>query len=547
MKLKTLFFGFCVATFTSTVFAANTQPNQSLDDFIAKMSLEEQVGQLLFVGFGGTVMDETVAAFFKEKKPGGAAFFSRNIKKLPQTLQLIRDVQELAPAGIPMFISVDQEGANVVRLQRHATVIPSNMAIGATGSEDLALRAGKALGKDLSLMGFNMNLAPVLDVATNPKNPVIGIRAFSGRAEDVARLGAAYVAGLQSEGVSAVAKHFPGHGDTASDSHFETPVLAHDRTRLDAVELLPFKRVVDEGIDALMTAHIVLPKLAEKSDLPATISKNLLTKIVRNEWQYDGLVITDGLEMHGIVSRYGSGEAAVRAVNAGADMVLILWTVQKKNEVHQALLRAVRSGRITKARLHQSLRRILRVKQRRGILNQKLKPVAQTLAELKQGQHRQVVSEIADQAITVVKTPKKNLPLRSDKKYVVASTEPAFMRQLNKKLPNSKSIRLRLGATKKRKNTLAKQVVAAAADSDEVILGLLNADYAGLAQKIRKAYPQKNITVVSFGSPFLSSYLTKDVTFVCAFGFRRASEVAAAEVLLGLREAKGNLPVDLTP
>lgn len=528
------------------LWAAVQGEPKDLDAMIEKMTLEEKVGQLLFVGFGGTVMDETIASFFKEKKPGGAAFFSRNIKKLPQTLKLIRDVQALAPAGISMFISVDQEGANVVRLRQYVTVIPSNMAIGATNSEKLSLEAGKALGKDLRLMGFNMNLAPVLDVATNPKNPVIGIRAFSGNADVVARMGAAYVAGLQSEGVSAVAKHFPGHGDTESDSHFETPTLNHDRARLDAVELRPFKLAVENGIDALMTAHIVLPKVAESPELPATISKNLLTGILRNEWNYEGLVITDGLEMHGIVSRYGSGEAAVRAVVAGADMVLILWTIQKKNEVHQALLKAVREGRISQERLHQSLRRILRVKHRRGILKQKLGTVSKTLASLKEGAHRKVVQEISEKAITVVQDPQKNVPFNQKHKILVASSEPSFMKTIQTTMPQTKTIRLKLGATAKRKNTLAKQVVAAAANSDIVVLGLLNADYVTLAREVRKAYPSKPIIVVSFGTPFLMHYLPKDVSFVCAFGFRRHSELAAAQVLLGLRVAEGQLPVQLS-
>ena len=509
------------------------------------MTFEEKVGQLLFVGFGGTEMDDTIAGFFKQKKPGGAAFFSRNIKKLPQTLKLIRDVQALAPAGIPLFVSVDQEGANVVRLQKYATVIPSNMAIGATRSEQLAFEAGKALGKDLHLMGFNMNLAPVLDVASNPQNPVIGIRAFSGNADLVAQMGSAYVAGLQSEGVSAVAKHFPGHGDTKTDSHFETPILNHDRERLNKVELKPFKMVADNGIDAMMTAHIVLPQIAEKSDLPATISKNLLTGIVRKEWGYEGLVVTDGLEMHGIVSRYGSGEAAVRAIEAGADMVLILWTVEKKNEVHNALRKAVRDKRISAQRLHESLRRILLVKKRRGILNQKLFPVSQTLTKLKKGKHRLVVQKIAQKALTMVANPEQVLPLSKTKKILVASTEPTFMNTIAKTIPGTKTVRLRLGASAKRKNTLAKQIVASAANAEILVLGLLNADYVHIAKEVRNAYPGKPIVVVSFGSPFLKAFLPKDIGYVCAYGFRRASELAAAEVLLGTREAEGLLPVIL--
>ena len=550
MKRFNFFYFIALFAMTSVCFGAFAETKAVSDDIeqiIQKMTFEEKVGQLLFVGFGGTEMDETIARFFSQKKPGGAAFFSRNIKKLPQTLKLIRDVQALAPAGISLFISVDQEGANVVRLQKYATVIPSNMAIGATKSEQLAFEAGGALGKDLHLMGFNMNLAPVLDVASNPQNPVIGIRAFSGDPDLVAQMGAAYVAGLQSAGVSAVAKHFPGHGDTKTDSHFETPVLNHDRARLNAVELKPFKMVADNGIDAMMTAHIVLPQVAEQPDLPATISKSLLTGIVRQEWGYDGLVITDGLEMHGIVSRYGSGEAAVRAVEAGADMVLILWTVEKKNEVHNALRKAVKEGRISEKRLHESLRRILRVKKRRGILNHKLSSVSKTLANLKKGKHRLVTRTIAQKALTMVSNPDGILPLKTQKKIVVASTEPAFMSTIASQIPGTQKVRLRLGASAKRKNTLAKQVVASAANAEVFVLGLLNADYAHIAQAVRNAYPGKPIVVVSFGSPFLKDRLPDNIGYVCAYGFRRASEIAAAEVLLGMRQAEGHLPVVLEP
>jgi beta-N-acetylhexosaminidase len=353
------------------------------------------------------------------------------------------------------------------------------------------------------------------------------------------------VAGLQSEGVSAVAKHFPGHGDTETDSHFETPILNHDRTRLDAVELKPFKMVAENGIDAMMTAHIVLPKVAEKADLPATISKNLLTGIVRDEWHYQGLVITDGLEMHGIVSRYGSGEAAVRAIQAGADMVLILWTVEKKNEVHRALLKAVKEGRISQQRLNESLTRILNVKKRRGILNHKLLPVAQTLKALKKGKHRQVVKVIAEKAVTVVSNPNQILPLSKNKTILIASTEPTFMKKIQGAIPNTRSVRLRLGASAKRKSTLAKQVVASAENADIFVLGILNNDYARLARDVRNAYPNKPIVVVSFGSPFIKGFLPKNIGYVCAFGFRRDSEIASAEVLLGMRQAEGLLPVTL--
>ena len=293
MKFPSFLFLFLSLMFFSVESGAEQKPiHDEIDQIIQKMTFEEKVGQLLFVGFGGTEMDETIAGFFKQKKPGGAAFFSRNIKKLPQTLQLIRDVQALAPAGIPLFISVDQEGANVVRLQKYATVIPSNMAIGATQSEQLAFEAGKALGKDLSLMGFNMNLAPVLDVASNPKNPVIGIRAFSGNPDLVAQMGSAYVAGLQSEGVSAVAKHFPGHGRSKFDTHLRASIVNKGYKDLIKTDLVPFK-LLDKSL-MVMLAHIKYPLIDLKV---ATYSNEIIQNILRKKFNFKGLVVSDDISM----------------------------------------------------------------------------------------------------------------------------------------------------------------------------------------------------------------------------------------------------------
>lgn len=512
---------------------------------LARLSVEEKVGQLLFLGFGGTEMDETIAAFLDDKKPGGVALFGRNIKTLKQTLQLIRDVRSHDPVGIPMFVSVDQEGGNVVRLKRQATVPPSNMAVGATFSEELARRTGAALGKDLALMGFNMNLAPVLDVNSNPKNPVIGIRSFGGSPELVAKMGVAYVEGLQSEGVVAVAKHFPGHGDTSADSHFATPVLTHSKERLMDVELRPFARAMAEGLDALMTAHIALPAVAETPDLPATVSANVLTGILREQLGYDGLVITDGLEMHGIVSRYGSGEAAVRAVLAGADMVMVLWFPEKKEEVHRALLDAVRTGRIPKERLDSAVRRVLTAKARRGLFERRLLSTDEALAALKEGEHRRVVTEVAEGAITLVKNEGDVLPLRPDQKTLVVATEPVFLAELKKRLPGMEGVLLPPSATGARMAREAQRVSELAKGYDLVVFGVLNEDAAPLVARVKKQAPERPVVVVSFGSPYLLSEFPDVEGYVCAFAFREESERAAARVIVGESAPRGRLPVSL--
>jgi len=525
-----------------------------VEALLASLTVEEKVGQLLLLGFGGTVMDETVARFLDEKKPGGVALFARNIKSVPQVVRLIRDVRAHDPKGIPMFVSVDQEGGQVVRLKKDVVVLPSAMALGAADDEKLAEQVGVSLGKDMHVMGFNMNLAPVLDVNSNPKNPVIGIRSFGEDPNKVGQIGSAYIRGLQREGVVAVAKHFPGHGDTEDDSHQLMPVLSHDERRLKSVELVPFERAFASDLDALMTAHISLPRIAEEPDMPSTVSKNVLTGIAREALGYKGVIMTDGLEMNGIVDRYGSGEAAVRAVQAGADMVMVLWYPEKKDEVHKALLTALTDGRISMARLDESVRRILSLKARRGLFAP-LVDEKTALKKLKSGAHRKIVDEVAKRAITLVKNDGAVLPLRSsiegDKgarplKLVVASSEPVFLSTLKSRIKGTQTVTLSPVPTKLKLEKDAARTASLAKGADVIVIGVMDGLHNELVRSVQKARPEVPVVVVSFGSPYLLSSFPDVEGYVCAFGFYRESEVAAARALLGDEPPTGTLPVSLT-
>ena len=341
------------------------ETNQDLETIIDAMSIEEKVGQLLLIGFSGKQVTPHIRRWVGERKVGGVAIFARNIESTEQIARFTRGIQSLTSRSVPAFISLDQEGGNVIRLKDGATVLPGNMALGATRSTALSYVAGQALGTDLRRLGFNMNLAPVLDVNSNPRNPVIGIRSYGEKPELVGALGTWFVRGQQEAGVTGVAKHFPGHGDTQSDSHFAMPSIPTNIERLRNLELVPFERAIAAGLDAVMTAHIALPKVAEEPNLPATLSYKILTEELRERMGFEGIVITDGLEMQGIVEQYGAGTAAVRAILAGADMAMILWTNSKKEEVYRALIQAVKRGTITMDRLDQSVRRILRVKLKR--------------------------------------------------------------------------------------------------------------------------------------------------------------------------------------
>ncbi|HEY1097565.1 MAG TPA: glycoside hydrolase family 3 protein [Myxococcota bacterium] len=525
---------------------------------VAGMNDEQKVGQLLLLGFGGTAMDDTISSFLEEMQPGGVALFSRNVADATTTMRLIRDVRThdprlqptsssssiALPKTLPMFVAVDQEGGSVVRLKDDAVVLPSAMALGAADDPQLARTLGQVLGRDLLAWGFNMNLAPVLDVSSNPKNPVIGVRSFGGDPQRVGEVGVGYINGLVDVGVVPVAKHFPGHGDTDTDSHYALPVLQHDRARLDAVELWPFARAFSAGLPAMMTAHIALPKIAEGKDIPATVSGKVITGVLREELGYDGLVITDGLEMQGIVDRYGAGEAAVRAVVAGADMVMVLWFPEKKREVRRALLEAVASGRLSRSRLDQAVRRVLEQKAKAGLFSRGTPSIPAALQQLKDND-RKVVGEVARKAITLVKNADDVVPVKG-RVVVAAAPQGAFLRGLEKRA-NAKTLQLPWAPTKAGSDKNVEQIVAMAESNkaDVVVIGLQSADHAAVVRGV-KARVKVPVVVVSFGSPWLISGFSNVDGYVCAFGWRDDSAAAAAAVVAGDARATGVMPVRLS-
>jgi beta-N-acetylhexosaminidase len=522
-----------------------------IDQLLSRMTLEQKVGQLLMIGFGGTVMDGSIARLLDEAQPGGVALFTRNIVGPAQTTALVRGVRahdpRVAGVRIPTFVAVDQEGGNVVRLKSMATVLPTAMALGATDDVELARRVGQALGRDLVAWGFNMNFAPVLDVNSNPKNPVIGTRSFGADPERVAALGSGYIRGLTDEGIVAVAKHFPGHGDTDVDSHYGLPVLAHDRARLDAVELLPFERAFAAGLPAVMTAHIALPQIAEAADLPATVSRRVLTGIVRRDLRWQGLVITDGLEMKGVIENYGTGEAAVQAIVAGADMVMVLWSPQAKKAVRRALLQASQSGRIPRARLDEAVRRVLSAKARAGLFSRPVIDPTQSAKTLATND-RSAVVEVAQRAVTIVRDRGAVLPLRRGMRVVAASPLGGFLDVLGREL-GATTVSLAWAPTPERTRADAARVAALAQHADVIVVGIHNGDHVAVVRAAQAALRRRGsaarVIAVSFGSPWLVNAFADVDGYVCAFGWRDDSARAAARVLIGALPSRGRLPVRL--
>ncbi len=322
----------------------------------------KNAGQLAIVGFSGQSIPGDVKRLAREFDLGGVIFFARNVDSPEQVAELSREARELA-RELPLWVSVDQEGGRVARLKTPFTVWPPMITLGRSGEAALAERFARALAGELKAVGINMDYTPVLDVLTNPKNPVIGDRSLAERAEDVARLGAAIIRTLQSEGIAASGKHFPGHGDTSVDSHFELPLIEHPPDRLEAVELVPFKAAIEADVASIMTAHILIPALDR--ELPGTLSKRIVTGMLKEELGYRGLVLSDDLDMKAISGRYSLEEATVRAIDAGCDAVLMCGEDQDvQARSIEAVIKAVESQRIPLKRAEDALARHRRVKER---------------------------------------------------------------------------------------------------------------------------------------------------------------------------------------
>jgi len=324
--------------------------------------MKSSVGQLFVVGFDGLSLPKDAKDLLSRQNACGVTLFKRNIESLEQVIELNSQIVN-ACKDAPGLISVDQEGGRVARLRDICTPVPSmrELANMAKSSPDLIFKTAAMMGRELASLGFHLDFAPVADVDSNKDNPIIGDRAFSSDPETTAMMCAEFIKGLQASGVAACAKHFPGHGDTHADSHLELPVLPHTLERLRACDLIPFQHAVKANVASIMTAHVSLPQI---DDVPATLSKRLLTDVLRNEFHYNGLIISDDLEMKGIADHYSLKDTIVKGINAGVDVFLICRDTQKASEAIALLGSLVESGEISEARIHQSLERIKAFKQK---------------------------------------------------------------------------------------------------------------------------------------------------------------------------------------
>jgi beta-N-acetylhexosaminidase len=358
-------------------------------------ALRRQIGQLLIAGFNGEQLPVELKSIANEFGLGGVILFARNVAEAEQVAELSGEAVRLVPE-LPLWVSVDQEGGRVARLKAPFTEWPPMATLGRSGDPALAERFARALGAELRAVGVSLDYAPVLDIHTNPKNPVIGDRALADEAELVSTLGSVIIRALQGEGVAACGKHFPGHGDTSTDSHLELPLVEHPPDRLRAIEFAPFRAAIAAGVATIMTAHVFVPSLDDTR--PATLSRRVVSDMLRHELGFEGVIISDDLEMKAVASTYAVPAAAVMAIEAGCDALLICsGDHAAQSAALEALVHAIEDGRLSATRVEDALKRHVRAKERflaapvpsRGLRGRALRQV------LGRDEHQAIAHEMA--------------------------------------------------------------------------------------------------------------------------------------------------------
>lgn len=476
-----------------------------------------------------------------------------------------------ARADVPLLVTADFEnGGPGMRIngsfalpsmlpQGGGTDFPPTMAFGAIGDERFAYEYGRITALEARASGVHFLFSPVLDVNSNPDNPVIATRSFGGDADLVSRLGVAFVRGAHAGGALATGKHFPGHGDTSTDSHIGIPVVEADRARLDALELAPFARAIDEGVDAIMTAHVQLPDVLGPGAPPATLSPEVMTDILRDDLGFDGIVFTDAMTMRGITDMYGIGEASVRALEAGSDVVL---SPKAVTEAIDAVVEAVETGRLSRERIEVSARRLLEVKARLGLHRDRYASLERVTDVVGSGAHEAFADTAASRSMTLVRDEDGILPLDGLSlaptlhiRYAPSTrlwANRGFATGLAERVADLREVRL-----DERSDSAAYEAAREAiADVDRVIVTAYVAASAGstetalpeaLRSLIDTSVAERPTALVSFGNPYLLSAVPDVGTYLLAWGDRDRSQRAAVAALFGEEAITGRLPIPLPP
>jgi beta-N-acetylhexosaminidase len=530
-----------------------------MTDFTGDLTLDEQIGQLLMVGFPGTTPTPELIELIEQHHVGGIVLFSRNVSDVQQLRELTSSLQTIARQSgqrAPLLIAIDQENGMVQRLGEDATLFPGNMALGAVGSEQSAYEVAQAAGRELRALGVNLNLAPVVDVNNNPANPVIGVRSFGEDPQQVARLAGAQIRGYQDAGIATCIKHFPGHGDTATDSHLAMPTVPHTMERLEQLELLPFKSAIADGSDCVMTAHIYFPALMGASNLPGTLSRAVISELLREKLGFSGVIMTDCLEMNAVSETVGVARGTVLAQQAGNDLILISHRYDRQLAGVEALKAAVAAGEIAPEQIRLAAERVLALKAR---LQTREKERPANTDEVGSEAHRQLSSTIYEHSTTLVRDQQKLLPLalRPEQKLLVVYPHREIWTQVEDKgYPEQfllESLRLRHAHT----GSFILTGQSTSADYEALSTMARQAD-AVLMLTVNALHDEQQMQVMqsllAAGRPLigLAAYSPYDLlafpelgTYLVTYEYTRPAIAAAVRALFGEISPTGTLPVSL--
>ncbi|MBB6170152.1 beta-N-acetylhexosaminidase [Nocardiopsis mwathae] len=494
------------------------------ENLLSDMDTRDKVGQLLVLTASGTTAEADTQAI-ADYRPGGFIYFPENLESAEQIATLSNGLQGLASdagAGIPLLLGIDQEQGLVTRLTLGAH-FPDAMAVGATGDTEHARTLARTTAAELAALGINLDYAPVADVNSEPDNPVIGIRSFGSDPDAVAEMAIAEAEAFEEGGVVPVVKHFPGHGDTDVDSHTGLPTIDKSREDWEKTDLPPFRAAVDAGVDAIMTAHVVMPQL-DDSGAPATLSEDIIGGILRDELGYDGVVTTDALNMEGVRQAHDDGENAVRAILAGADQLLM---PPDPAAAVDAVTEAVDEGRIGQERLDESVLRVLKLKIRRGVIGAQPVDPGAAAAAVGSEKDREAAQRVADASMTLLRNEGGVLPLREGARVHVtgsgAETIGSELRSLGYTLadsPGAADVTV-VGTADARRDSEQRALLSGAASAGTPVVAVAQGTPYDLA-----AFPDVDA--------YLATYSAVD-----------ASRIAAARALAGEVEPQGRLPVDI--
>ena len=548
-----------------------------VEETLKKLSVEEKISQMIMpraLGYFLSAESDEYKRFVhlvKEKKVGGFCFFQGDVYGTAVTINQLQQYSD-----VPLLIGADFERGGPMRIRR-MTPFPEAMALGASRRADLAYKMGQVVAAEARTIGVHQNFAPVADVNNNPQNPVINTRSFGESPELVADIASAYAAGMQSSGLIATAKHFPGHGDVEVDSHFDLPKLTINFQRLDSIELYPFKKLIDKGIMGVMTAHIAVSSIDSQNVIPATLSKMISTDLLQGELGFKGLIVTDALEMKGITKLFGDDEAAVKAVEAGADILLL---PPDEDAAIDVVKKAVESGRIPLERINKSVRKILEMKKWLNLPKNRLVDLDQIKYAVSSPEHLNVAKEIAQASITVLRNDQA-LPLSTGKKTlaVIISDNDDYRTEINRssnynpnervgdyliselknRIPYVQAVRLSPRSNKLDFESALTQMQL----SETIIISLFvkarsGSNNIGLPQHLVNFVNEwivtdttkksKNNIVVSFGNPYILAAIKPPLqkgAVVCTYSDGEFSTEALVEILCGETEAKGKLPITI--